>query len=123
MSTAQGSREHDLSKPTPGIVVAAEAVLAKCSSVPMSETESSIGVLVLWALDAVGSGLVSREDAGRVFAMLAESLIGAERASGVSPAMKQILQLGPRFPQWTDLQTGEAADLRALAFGMLETSV
>jgi hypothetical protein len=100
----------------------AEAIAERYPSVPAGETEASIAVLALWALDAIGRGLLSRDEATDVFTPLDVRIGDARSGPQLSEEAHEILLEGQWFH---DHDIGWGPDpqrVRQLAFAILRRS-
>ena len=100
----------------------AEVIAERYPSVPAGETEASIAVLALWALDAIERGLLSRDEATSVFTQLDVRIGDAPSGSPLSEGTHEILLEGQWFHDH-DIGWGpDPGRVRRLAFAILRPS-
>lgn len=98
---------------------AASAVLARYTSASAHETEAAIGLLALWALDAIEAGRIAPNDADSVFTRLDVALDEAPAGPELSDDLQQLLLEAMTFHDWGTEFSADPARLRELAFAIL----
>ena len=97
---------------------AADEIAARYGAASIEETEATLAVLALWALDAVASGRLPREEADRIFFRLDER-IGTAPGAELSDEARDLLFDGMTFHDWGERFGPDPDEVRRLALQIL----
>jgi hypothetical protein len=101
---------------------AAEALLARYPSAPAAQTEATLAVVALWALDAIEVGRLDPAEADRVFTMLDVEIDETPDGPALSDNAHQLVLEGMMLHDWGTEFSADPVRMRDLAFAILRTA-
>jgi hypothetical protein len=108
-----------LGSATPADLGAAAAEIAgRYATVPPRETEATLAILALWALDAVESGRLGPEEADAAFVRLFLDITDGPGPE-ISEGARALLLEGMSLHDWGEDFGPDPREVRRLAFGIL----
>ena len=99
---------------------AAEALLARYRSAPAAQTEATLALVALWALDAIEAGRLQPVEADRVFTMLDVEIDETTGGPLLSDDAHQLMLEGMALHDWGTAFSADPGRMRDLAFALLK---